>query len=258
MAVLGDLCDRLSEDPPRFPSWIFVPVTSIPPISDAVHYWMDTAKTARTEVAFQLHEIPDPHKRTPVSMGMQGPMLPNPGNATEYSQQMLRDVVASALGGMTGQQLIEKRFVPNHLSASEAREYFERRKSQIVDVMVEKMKETLPSPNTDLEVKWYTMTKTIPVPKELEARHTALKKLSNVMKQNGDIPSALITKVFPSRQCLVCKVHPVDHKQAQREVEMTWKLNITLCVRIFFATVLHRFPTKIPTVQIRSPSPRAS
>ena len=248
MTALDDLCDRLSEDPPRLPSWIFVPVTSIPPILDAIRYWIDTAKTIRTETALQLHEIPDLRMPTPVTMGMPGPMFPSPENLTEYSQQMFRECAIAALGRMTDQELVRSGLVPNYLSASSARHYVERHKSHVVDLMVEQLKDAMPSPNADLEAKWYMMTKTIPFPKNLEARHPALKQLSNAVKKNGDIPRALITKVFPSRQCPCINVHPVDHEQAQQEVETTWKPNITLYVRVFFVTFPHRFPTKFPTV----------
>jgi hypothetical protein len=82
---------------------------------------------------------------------------------------------------MTGQQLLQIGLIPEHLSPNQARQYFESHKSQIIDVMVERMKATIPSADTDIEVKWYMMTKTIPIPKELEARHTALKQLSAML-----------------------------------------------------------------------------
>lgn len=127
---------------------------------------------------------------------------------------------------------VRTELVPNNVSPSQARLYFERHKSRLIDVMAEMMKATVPSAKTDVEVKWYMMTKTILIPKELEARHMVLKRLSDAVKKNKDIPGALITKVFPSRQCPVYEGSP-DHEQAQREVETTWKPNITLYVRIF-------------------------
>jgi len=208
MAVLDDLSNRLSEDPPRLPSWIFVPVTSIPLILDVIHYWIDTAKTAKTEVALRLHRIPDPYAETPVTMGMPGPMFPHPGNVDAYNQKLLQEVVAAGLEGMAGQQLVQTGLVPEYLSSTQARQYFESHKSQLIEVMVERMKATIPSADNDIEAKWYTMTKTIPIPKELEGRHTALKQLSNAVRRNKDIPRGFVTKVFPSSQCSVFEGSP--------------------------------------------------
>ena len=198
MAILDDLCNRLSKDPPMLPSWIFVPATSTPPILDAIHYWMATAKTIKTEIALQLHKIPDPHASISETTGAPGPMFPDPGNMTGFSQGMLREVYATTLDGMTSQQLFQTGLLPAYLASSEIRQYFERNKSHIVDVMVERMKAVVPSSDTDVEVRWHMMTKTVPIPKELEARHTALKQLSDAVRKNGDIPKALITKVFLS------------------------------------------------------------
>ena len=200
MTVLNDLRNRLSEDPPRLPSWIFVPVTSIPPILDVIHYWIETAKTTKTEVTLRLHKIPDPYAQTSVSMGMPGPMFPHPGNMNAYSQKLFQELAAAALEGMNGQQLVQTGLLPDYLSPTQARQYFESHKSQFVEVMVERMRATIPSADNDTGVKWYMMTKTIPIPRELEARHTALKQLSDAVRQNINIQRGLITKVFPSRK----------------------------------------------------------
>jgi len=202
-AILDDLSNRLSEAPPRLPSWIFVPAASIPPILDVIHYWIDTAKTTKTEVTLRLHKIPDPYAQTPTTMGMPGPMFPHPENMNDYSQKLFKELAAAALEGMTGQQLVQTGLLPDYLSPAQARQYFESHKSQFVDVMVERMRSTIPSADNDVEAKWYMMTKTIPIPKELEARHPALKQLSDAVRQSKDIPRGLVTKVFPSRKCSV-------------------------------------------------------
>ena len=208
MDVLDDLHNRLSEDPPRLPPWIFVPATSIPPVLDVIHYWIDTAKTAKTEVTLRLHKIPDPYAQTPVTMGMPGPMFPHPGNMNAYNQQLVQELAAAALRGMTGQELVRTGLLPDHVSSAQAREYFETHESQLVKVMVERMKATIPSADTDTEVKWYTMTKTVPIPKEFEARHAALKRLLKAVRQNEVIPRGFLTQVFPSRQCSVYEGSP--------------------------------------------------
>lgn len=195
MAILDDLCNRLSKDPPRLPSWVYVPTTSIAPVLDVIHYWIDMAKSAETEITLQLHKIPDHYAPTPPATEAENLVFPNPNNMNAYNQKTLQEVSASTLERMPGEQLIRIGLVPKSLSPSQARQHFERHKSQIVDAMVENLRAMFPSPNTDLETKWYAMTKTLPFPKELEARHTALRRLSDAVKKNGDIPKALITKV---------------------------------------------------------------
>ena len=197
MAILDDLCSRLSENPPRLPSWIFVPTPSVPPILGAINYWIGMAKTTNAEKALELHEVPDITAPTAAAMGLPGPMFPNPENMTEYSQKLLREVASAGLESMTGEQLVRSGLVPAYIPPSQARQYLESHKSQLVDVMFEKLRADFPTADTDAEVKWYTMTKTFPIPKELEARHPALKQLSGVVRRGKDIPRTLVTKVTP-------------------------------------------------------------
>ena len=100
---------------------------------------------------------------------------------------------------MAGQQLVQTGLVLEYLSPTQAQQYFESHKSQLIEAMVEKMKVTFPSADNNIEMKWYMMTKMIPILKELEARHTALKQLTNAVRQNKDILRGFVTKVFPSR-----------------------------------------------------------
>ena len=203
MVILDDLCSRLSENPPGLPSWIFVPTPSIPPILGAINYWIEMAKKTKTEKALELHEVPDITAPTASALGLPGPMFPNPENMTEYSQKLLREVASAGLDGMTGEQLVKSGLVPAYIPPSQAGQYRERHKSQLVDVMFEKLRADFPTADTDAEVKWYTMTKTFPVPKELEARHTVLKQLSGAVRRGKDIPRALVVKVAPSGRCSV-------------------------------------------------------
>ena len=208
MTILDDLCDRLSENPPRLPSWIYVPLTSIPPILGAIHYWMDTAKTAETEMALKLHTIPDISTPTPPTMGTPGPMFPRPGNMAAYADKLIQEVASTGLEGMTGEQLVQTGLLPIYVSPNQARQYFERHKAQLIESMVKRMRAAFPSASTDGETKWYTMTKTLPLPKELMARHMALKQFSDAMRQNRDTPKSLISKVAPSRQYSVLEGSP--------------------------------------------------
>jgi len=208
MTILDDLCDRLSEDPPRLPPWIFVPTTSIPPILDAIHYWIDMAKTNRTEKTLELHHYPNPSAPSPLAAGVPSPIFPNPDNMAAYSANMIREVCAAALENMPDQQLLQTGLVPAHVSTGRVRQYFTSHKSQIVETMVETMKETFPSADTDVEVKWYTLTKTIPIPKVLEARHTILRQLSDAVERSGDFPGELITKVLTSRRWSISEGSP--------------------------------------------------
>lgn len=194
MAVLDDLRDCLWANPLRLPSWIFVPPNSIPLVLGAINYWIETAKTTKTKKVMELHQFPDV-STVPPAMGMSGPMFPHPGNLGAYSDKLIRELSSSALDGMTGQQLIQIGLIPDCISPSQARQHFERHKPEIIEVMVERMKATFPSANTDIEIKWYGMTKVFSVPGELEARHTALRQLSVAMRQGKDVPRALISKV---------------------------------------------------------------
>lgn len=157
------------------------------------------AKTTNAEKALELHEVPDITAPTAAAMGLPGPMFPNPENMTEYSQKLLREVASAGLESMTGEQLVRSGLVPAYIPPSQARQYLESHKSQLVDVMFEKLRADFPTADTDAEVKWYTMTKTFPIPKELEARHPALKQLSGVVRRGKDIPRTLVTKVTPPR-----------------------------------------------------------
>jgi len=208
MAILEDLCKRLTENPPRLPPWIFVPTTSIPPVLGAIHYWIESSKTTSTETALKLHKIPDLSASTPPGTGTSGPLFPNPENAMAYGEKIIREVLTADLEGMTGQRLIQLGVVPGHLSSSQARQYFERHKSKVIDDATKKMKASIPSASTDVEVKWYTLTKTLPIPKGLEERHTALKQLLDVVRQNKDIPRVMVTKVFPPSRCSACNSSP--------------------------------------------------
>lgn len=199
MTVLDDLYDRLSENPPRLPSWIFVPTTSIPPILDAIDYWIDKAKTSRTEKALALHEFPDHSLPAPGP----APLFPQLGNMGAYSDNLLREVTAAGLEAMGDEQLVQTGSVPDYVPSGQVRQYFQKNKSQIVGTMVEKLKSAFPTADNDIEMKWYMMTKTIPVPRELEARHVVLKQLLGAVRQGKETPRALITKVVPSRQCSV-------------------------------------------------------
>ena len=210
MAILENLRDSLSENPLRLPSWIFVPTNSIPPVLGAINYWIDTAKTTKTKKVLELHEFPDHSAPTSLGAGMPGPMFPLPGSLAEYGDKLIRELSASSLEGMTGQQLVQTGLMPDYISPSQARQYFERHKSELVEVMVERMKTTFPSANTDIEIKWYTMTKTISVPRELAAKHSVLKQLSAAVKQDRNIPRTLIDKVAPSRHCSVSE-GSLDH-----------------------------------------------
>ena len=206
MGILDDLRDRLSENPPRLPSWIFVPVNSIPSILGAINYWIDTAKIAKTEKALEFHDPPDPAAITPQAMGMPGPVFPQPGNLGAYGDKLIRELASSALDHFTDQQLARTGLVPAHMSPNQARQYFEENKARFVDGMAAIMKTTLPSADTDVEVKWYKMTKTLPVPKGLEGRHPVLKQLLAAVRQGKDIPKALIDKVIPSMRCSVSRL----------------------------------------------------
>ena len=199
MATLDDLRSGLSEGAPRLPSWIFVPTPSIPPILGAINYWIEMAKTTKTEKALELHTIPDITAPTASALGLPGPMWPNPENMTEYSQKLLREVASAGLEGMTGEQLVNSGLVPACIPPSQAGQYRERHKSQLVDVMFEKLRADFPTADTDTEIKWYTMTKTFPVPKELEARHAVLKQLSGAVRRGKDFPRPLVIKVTPPR-----------------------------------------------------------
>ncbi|KAF9653241.1 hypothetical protein BDM02DRAFT_3125707 [Thelephora ganbajun] len=219
MAVLDDLNDRLSENPPRLPSWIHVHITSIPPVLGAIHYWIETAKTSKTKKALELHGVSDIFASTLSAMGMPGSMPLQPGDSAAYTDRLVREVASSSLEDMNDEELVQSGLMPAYISPNQVREYFERHKSQLVKAMMERVRAAFPSASTDVETKWYSMTKTLPIPKELEARHVALKQLLGAMRQNN-IPKALISKFL--------KVHPVDHEQAQGEIETTWKPNITL------------------------------
>jgi hypothetical protein len=198
MAILDDLRDCLSVDPSRLPSWIFMPATSIPPVLGVINYWIDTAKTAKTEKALELHNVPDTFAPAPPGMGP-GSTPPNPNITAGRTTELMRGIVASSLEGMTNQQLVETGSVPAHISTSQARQYFETHKSQLIDALTERMKSLYPSSGNDIEVKWYSMTKALAVPKELEGRHTVLKQLSDAVWNDRDIPRALISKVAPPR-----------------------------------------------------------
>jgi len=208
MAILYDLCDRFTESPPRLPSWIFIPITSIPPVLGTIHYWIESSKTTETETALKLHNVPDMTTPTPPGMGMSGPLFPHPGNAVEYGDKIFREFCAAELERMTDQQLVQLGLVPGHLPSRQVRQYFERHKSQVVELAMKGIKETIPSASNNVEAKWYKLTKTLPIPKGLEQRHPALKQLLDAVRQNKDIPRAMITKVFPPRRCSTCEGSP--------------------------------------------------
>ena len=198
MAILDDLLNRLSENPPRLPSWIYVPTTSASPILGAIRYWIDAARISKTEKTLKLHEIPDTPLSMPPAMGMPGPMFSQPGSLGAYADKLTQDAASACLEGMTGENLVQTGLIPAYVSQNRARQYYKRHKSQLVEAMVERMKEEFSSASTDIETKWYTMTKTLPIPKELEQRHVFLKQFSDAMRRNKEIPSALISKVAPS------------------------------------------------------------
>jgi len=202
MAILDGLCHSLSENPPSLPSWIFVSPTSIPPILGAINYWIDMAKTTRTEKAIELHRVPDVTTST-LPPGMPGPMFPNPGNMGAYSEKLLREIASAGLESMTGEQLVRGGMIPPYLTPSQAEQYLERHKPRIVEIMLDKLKAGLPTPDTDVEAKWYSITKTHPIPKALEGRHTVLKQLAGAVRRGKDVTKTLITKVALPPKCSV-------------------------------------------------------
>ena len=202
MAILDDLRDRLLENPPRLPSWISVPTNSIPLVLGSINYWIDTAKTTETKRVLELHEFPDPSAPTPPATGMGIPdlMFPHPGNLAGYSNKLLRELSLAGLEAMAGQQLAQTGLVPAYIPPGQARQYFKRHKPEVVEVMIERMKASFPSANIDIEIKWYGMTKTVSIPRELEAKHPVLKQLSAALRQGKEIPRTLINKVAPSKR----------------------------------------------------------
>lgn len=56
------------------------------------------AKPTKTEIALQLHKIPDPYAPPP-SMEAPGLIFPHPDNMNAYSQKSLREICAAGLEG---------------------------------------------------------------------------------------------------------------------------------------------------------------
>lgn len=221
MALLDDICDRLSENPPRLPSWISVPSTSVNPILRAIRYWIDRAKVVNTKTALKLHE--DPGIKSPVSPP---PPLENMGGL------VTEGATSACLDDLTDRELVRFRLVPPHLSEHQARRYVESHRSEVTRAMMRRVNDLgMPPASADIEMRWYSATKTIHFPPELGARHAALRQLSDAVgKRKSDIPATLISKVAPSVDSLFFGADPVDHEKAKQEVETTWKPNITLYV----------------------------
>ena len=184
MALLDDICGRLSENPPRLPSWISVPTTSVNPILRAIRYWIDRAKVVNTKTALQLHEDP----------GIKGPVFPPLENMGGLP---VEEASSAYLDDMSDRELILLKLVPPHVSERQARRYVENHRPEVIRTMAARVKDlTFPPASVEIEMRWYSATKTIHFPPELGARHTALGQLSDAIgKRKSDIPAALISKV---------------------------------------------------------------
>ena len=192
MALLDDVCNRLSENPPRLPSWINVPTTSVNPILRAIRYWIDRAKLINTKTALELHEDP----------GIKGPVFPPLENMGGLA---VEEATSACLDDMSDRELVLLRLVPPHIPEHQARRYVESHRSEVIGTMTRRVGDLgFPPASADIEMRWYSITKTIHFPPELGARHTALRQLSDAIgKRKSHIPAALISKVAPSEGCSV-------------------------------------------------------
>ncbi|OSX56847.1 hypothetical protein POSPLADRAFT_1050487 [Postia placenta MAD-698-R-SB12] len=214
--VIGDLRERLAQNPPRLPSWLYVAPSSIAAIVAALEYWASGAKPALTATRlYDAHDYTDPHA---VHGGLQAleNMNMRPGSADP------RELFRNMLSAFTDEQVVNAPFMPPELSVAEARAFVRQYQEPIVEVMMAGQKRT---DQPSVEQIMYRAMHTFLPPDEYLGHHPDVERAVRRLKAGKDLSSALQQKASDIERRFVFSSHFCV--QLERHVKCDFRKNVT-------------------------------
>lgn len=164
---MQDLRLRLSDKPPRMPSWLHVQTNSVSRIIAALDYWINLNKSVSR--ALEMHEFSNPIDYTDALMSASSGIINGIHCDIIGGRKENQHAVFSAiLKTMPDRELMNAPFVPQGMNVTEARRFVDERHDDIVNSMVRSFDKVVIN---CLEQKWYKETKVFLPPPELMERH---------------------------------------------------------------------------------------
>jgi hypothetical protein len=153
MAVIKDLINRLSESPPRLPSWLHVDVNSIKSVLRALHYWStDTSKNAAGFLKSHTHMNAADYMKQMQMMNLGN--IPNP-------LQPDREAAGRSLDNLSERELrgFADRFDMASAGSVEIRAFLKLNREKIITTMAMAQYDKSPEWGLEHESEWYKAVK---------------------------------------------------------------------------------------------------
>lgn len=193
MWVIKDLIDRLSESPPRLPSWLHVDVNSIKPVLRAFQYWLtDKSKTTAGFLKNHKHMNDADRLEHMQSMNFGGLVNPLQGereaagrSLDRLSDRELRGMAASF--GMAGS------------SAAEVKAFVKLNREKIITKMIMAQYDKNPQWGLEHEAEWYKGVKVFMPPVKLWHKHPGFetfRQISNLKVSQGQLNTVSLTSRY--------------------------------------------------------------
>lgn len=198
MATMEDLKIRLSEDPPRLPSWLHVVSDSIPAIYTALDYWLEAVHIKDIGGMLDAHEYLHP------GVGDADRFRNTPGVSQKYKDdwqtkhQARKDEASAFLDSAmrTDADVARSAFHKPGQSIRETRNWIRDNKDTIIATMLGNQHTDSASGSLVRERSWYLDTSTFFPPAELlQKRHPAFLKLRKEFENDHAVIGPLAEKV---------------------------------------------------------------
>ncbi len=192
MSVVRDLTRELSKSPLALPSWLHVDADTIPEVLHALEYWTRAPKTTRKMLADHTYMDPEAQwSQRARALGSGGDVGDLPRQLRDSLMEERRRIEAS-FRGLSDTQLLQLKYMPEGISASEGRAWVESNMEMLVNRM-QQMVFTGKVPTHEQE--WYKLTKTFVPPAELRGRHPGFEQAWTTTTQGDEIERTIARKV---------------------------------------------------------------
>lgn len=170
--VIKDLKIRLSEQPPRMPSWLHVVSDSIPKIMDKLSYWDSFSRPVADALGKRNNSNPmwdDDEEGNSI--------LGNSNGESPVDKATQRAFFSALLKKTPDEDLIGAPFLPPGMMLEDVRKFVNKHHDVIVDLMFDRQEK---AKNISLEGTWYKTARGFLPPQELLDRHPGFKKFTQM------------------------------------------------------------------------------